>query len=101
MAKITFTIGARDDLHQLHEYLTQNSPAYANRLLDKIISRVDVLHNFPQSGRKLPEAPGDEYLRELLEGSYRIIYELLPGDRVLVLQIHHTSRPLSSLKRRG
>ena len=94
MAKITFANGARDDLHRLYEYLSQNSPAYAKRLLDKIISRVDVLHNFPQSGRKLPEAPSDESLRELLEGSYRIIYELLPDDRILILKVHHTSRPL-------
>lgn len=97
MAKITFTNGARDDLHQLHEYLSQNSPAYAKRLLDKIISRVDVLHNFPQSGRKLPEAPNDESLRELLEGNYRIIYELLPEERILILKIHHTARPLPDL----
>ena len=94
MAKIIFTNGARDDLHQLHEYLSQNSPAYAKRLLDKIISRVDMLHNFPQSGRKLPEAPSDELLRELLEGNYRIIYELLPDERILILKIHHTSRLL-------
>ena len=94
MAKIIFTNGARDDLHQLHEYLSQNSPAYAKRLLDKIISRVDMLHNFPQSGRKLPEAPSDELLRELLEGNYRIIYELLPDERILILKIHHTLRPL-------
>ena len=60
MAKIIFTNGARDDLHQLHEYLSRISPAYAKRLLDKIISRVDVLRSFPQSGRKLPEAPSDE-----------------------------------------
>jgi len=101
MAKIIFTIGARDDLHQLHEYLAQSSPAYAERLLDKIIKRVDVLHSFPQSGRKLPETSGDESLRELLEGSYRIIYELLPDDRILILKIHHTSRPLSDLRRQG
>jgi toxin ParE1/3/4 len=94
MAKITFTNGARDDLHQLHEYLSQNSSAYANRLLEKIISRVDVLHNFPQSGRKLPESPNDESLRQLLEGNYRIIYELLSDDRILVLKIHHTAGPL-------
>ena len=94
MAKIIFTNGARDDLHQLHEYLSQNSPAYAKRLLDRIISRVDMLHNFPQSGRKLPEAPSDELLRELLEGNYRIIYELLPDERILILKIHHTSRLL-------
>ncbi|OGX90667.1 type II toxin-antitoxin system RelE/ParE family toxin [Hymenobacter coccineus] len=97
MAKITFTLGARDDLHQLHEYLTQTSPAYAERLLDKIISRVDALHQFPQMGWTLPEAPGDQLLRELLEGSYRIIYEVLPNDRILILKIHHTSRPLPDL----
>ena len=94
MAKITFTNGARDDLYQLHEYLSQNPPAYAKRLLDKIISWVDVLHRFPQSGRKLPEGPHDESLRELLEGNYRIIYELLPDDRILILKVHHASRPL-------
>ena len=101
MAKITFSNGARDELHQLHEYQAQTSVIFAGRLLGKIISRVDVLHTFPQLGRKLPEAPDDDSLRELLEGNYRIIYELLPNDRILILKVHHMSRPLPDWKRLG
>ena len=56
MAKATFALGARDDPHQLHEYLAQTLSACAEQLLNEIISRVDALHRFPQMSRTLPEA---------------------------------------------
>ena len=94
MAKIIFTNDARDDLHSIHEYLLHYSAVLAGRTVDRLIARADTLHQFPRAGRRLPEAPGDDCLRELIEGNYRIIYELLPDDRVAVLKVHHAARPL-------
>jgi len=48
------------------------SHAYANNLVEKLISRVDQIEQFPESGRIVPEY-GKRSLRELIEGSYRII----------------------------
>jgi plasmid stabilization system protein ParE len=45
---------------------------------------------FPESGRIVPEI-GDPALREVLYGSYRIVYELR-DNRVEIATVAHTSR---------
>lgn len=47
-------------------------------------------------GRKVPEFDREEF-RQLLEGDYRIIYELLDEDVVLIIKILHSSRNLERL----
>jgi toxin ParE1/3/4 len=47
----------------------------------------------PELGRIVPEK-GDASIRELIEGNYRIIYEVKDPDRVEILLVHHSSRPL-------
>jgi len=59
----------------IHDYVAQDSPKYADRLMDKFIDRVAVLEKYPKIGRKVPEFD-DESIRELVEGSYRIIYQI-------------------------
>jgi toxin ParE1/3/4 len=55
------------------------------------------LEQFPESGRMVPEY-GNRYIRELIVGSYRIVYRLLPDpDRVQVVMVVHGSRPLPPL----
>jgi plasmid stabilization system protein ParE len=39
MAKIRWTNLALDDLQAIHNYVAQDSPKYADRLMDKIIER--------------------------------------------------------------
>jgi toxin ParE1/3/4 len=36
-------------------------------------------------------------IRELIEGNYRVIYEIENENRVLVLRIYHTARLLKKL----
>jgi len=50
----------------------------------------------PKVGRKVPER-NDENIRELIEGNYRIIYELRGEERIEVLLIHHSSRTLRNI----
>ncbi|WP_375446117.1 type II toxin-antitoxin system RelE/ParE family toxin [uncultured Fibrella sp.] len=42
-----------------------------------------MLATFPEMGKAVPEFR-DKQVRELIEGSYRIIYEILSEDMVLV-----------------
>ncbi|WP_157966167.1 type II toxin-antitoxin system RelE/ParE family toxin [Cognataquiflexum aquatile] len=42
---------------------------YAERIIDKIILKVDLLITNPKIGRKVPEFD-KEFLRELIEGNY-------------------------------
>jgi plasmid stabilization system protein ParE len=56
----------------IHEYISQDSAFYADRLVEKITGRIDQLQKFPQSGRVVPEF-NNEVARELIEGRYRIV----------------------------
>jgi plasmid stabilization system protein ParE len=45
-------------------------------------------------GRRVPEAEGQEGIREILVQSYRIIYRLWP-EKVQILTVLHGSRDLA------
>jgi toxin ParE1/3/4 len=75
MVKIIWTDLAIEDLRSIHNYISKDSPFYANRFIEKLLFRVEQLKNYPKSGRKVPEI-GDECIRELIEGNYRIIYRV-------------------------
>jgi toxin ParE1/3/4 len=60
-------------LAAIARYVGAGSPVYAERLIDRLLARAAQLSDFPQSGRRVPEAANDD-IRELVEESYRIIY---------------------------
>ncbi|MCX6222395.1 MAG: type II toxin-antitoxin system RelE/ParE family toxin [Bacteroidia bacterium] len=96
MVKIVWTELAIDDLRNIHDYISKESHAYANNLVEKLISRVDQIEQFPESGRIVPEY-GKRSLRELIEGSYRIIYKI-HRKYIGVVRIHHSARLLKMQK---
>jgi addiction module RelE/StbE family toxin len=85
-----------DDLRTIYDYISSDSPLYAERLIDKIVERVEVLKSHPHVGRKVPEFENDN-LRELIEGNYRIIYFLESEDKIGIVRIHHSARLLREL----
>lgn len=52
MAKIKWSTLALDDLRVIHDYIAQDSPKYADRLMDKLIERVDDWNSILVSGGK-------------------------------------------------
>lgn len=96
MAQVVWSNPAIEDLHQLREFYTQFSEGYANRLIDKLIARVDILMNFPQSGRMAPQF-SDGLTRELVSGDYSIIYRIQNADTVIISRIQNNSKPLTRL----
>ena len=96
MAKVKWTNVALDDLRAIYDYVAQDSPKYADRLMDKIIERVDVLEQHPRIGRKVPEFDND-LIRELIEGSYRIIYRIELEENIGIARVHHAARLLREL----
>lgn len=92
MAKVIWTEFALEDLRSIYDYISQDSKVYADRFIERLISRVDQLESLPQSGRIVPEFQ-NESLRELIEGNYRIIYKL-NSDSLGIVRIHHSARQL-------
>jgi len=93
MVQIKWTIQAKDDLKTIAEYIQLDSFRYAKLQVIKIKSRTHILKSYPKTGRVVPEIE-DEQIRELVEGNYRIIYKILPKERLDILTIHHSARDL-------
>ena len=95
MAKVIISPQALEDMDNIAEYITKDSPRYAGRMIERFLERIASLEKLPQIGRKVPEV-NHENIRELLEGIYRIIYEITDADHIDILTIHHGNRLLSN-----
>jgi addiction module RelE/StbE family toxin len=92
MVKVIWTEFALDDLKSIHEYISKDSKPYADKLIAKLIKRVDQLEKFPKSCRITPEFDSEK-IRELIEGNYRIVYRINP-NHVGIVRVHHSARQL-------
>ena len=90
---ITFAASAVKDLEKIYNwYVDQQVPDVGEKLLREIISRVERLAEFPQSGRIVPEF-GIVNLREVIFSPFRIVYRL-DKNRVRIVRIWRSERPL-------
>ncbi|MDE3035564.1 MAG: type II toxin-antitoxin system RelE/ParE family toxin [Nitrospirota bacterium] len=92
MAQIVWAGPALKDLEVITKYIAMDSPRYAERFAKKLVRAPRTLIEHPMLGRVVPEFE-DETLRELIMGSYRIIYEVR-GDICYVATVIHASRDL-------
>ena len=90
--KVHWTDTARDHLRAIHAYVARNSPQYALRVVDRLTRRSQQIADFPLSGREVPEFAVPQ-VREILEGSFRIIYYLKP-DQIDVLAVIHGAQQI-------
>ena len=88
--KVIWTDAASTQLDLIHNYVAQTSPEYAQRIVDQLTNRSKQIADFPFSGRMVPEYELN-LMRELIEGSYRIIY-LIKDEQIEVLAVIHASR---------
>jgi plasmid stabilization system protein ParE len=86
--KVRWTDKAKDHLRGIWDYIASDSPKYADRMIDRITRKGDSLRRFPMSGHAVPEYE-DPAIRQILEGSYRIIYRVGEAG----VEILRTRRP--------
>jgi addiction module RelE/StbE family toxin len=91
--KVYWTDTAVKHLSAIYAYIAQNSPQYAARVVDRLTRRSEQIANFPLSGRIVPEFQ-TEQIREVIEGSYRIIY-YIKSDQIDVLAVIHGSQQIT------
>ncbi|WP_158857913.1 type II toxin-antitoxin system RelE/ParE family toxin [Lunatibacter salilacus] len=96
MVKIIWAERAIDDLTRIADFSDRYSAKYASFIVSKLFDKVNILKKMPKIGRVVPEK-NEENIRELIEGNYRIIYELRGEDAIEVLMVHHSSRPLQNI----
>src|SRR5690349_20518308 len=89
---VILTPQSQADLGGIIRYIAKDSPeraeAFGYLLIDKALS----IGSMPEQGRIVPELK-DPAVREIVHGSYRIIYELFRDPTVVyVLRFWHAAR---------
>ncbi|AQG81372.1 type II toxin-antitoxin system RelE/ParE family toxin [Spirosoma montaniterrae] len=83
-----------DDIDNIAEYLSQYSKPLAETFVEKIFEKADLLRNFPEMGRMVPEVESPK-VRELIYKQYRIVYQIVSNNRIRMLTVYHSAHPLS------
>jgi toxin ParE1/3/4 len=100
-ARVILTPQALADLEAIVRFIAQDRPARAKTFGEELLNRALSAGDFPASGRITPEI-GDPVVREIVHGSYRIIYEIFPErGAVFVLRFWHAARGVPEIGRRA
>lgn len=92
---VHWTDTAQDHLDAIYEYIAQDSPEYALRMVDRITRRSQQIADVPLSGRRVPEYELNQ-IREVIEGPYRIIYHIKPAQIDVIAVLHCARNTLRS-----
>ncbi len=81
--KLYWTETAKEDLLAIRRYISQNSPTAAVHWVDRLRTRARKALHAPLSGRMVPEFFRED-IRELIEGNYRIVYQVFENHLVVL-----------------
>jgi len=87
---VAFAETARRDLWEILEYIQIESPRASKKIIREFYDRLKKIASFPKAGRMIPEM-NEPSLREILVGSYRLMYRL-EEKRAVVLRVLHGKR---------
>ena len=90
--RVHWTDTAVGHLLGIYEHIAQDSPVYAQRMIDRLTRRSEQIATFPLSGRMVPEYEAQD-IREVIEKPYRLIYRV-KSDQMDVLAVVHSAQLL-------
>jgi toxin ParE1/3/4 len=91
--RLDWTRRAARELEEKADWLAVNRPGASAPFLKRIRGAVQELRRFPRKGRRPPGVP-DEPVREIIVGTYRVVY--LPEEaRILVVTLKHRSEEMT------
>jgi toxin ParE1/3/4 len=90
VTRIVWSPLAIEDVEAIRAYVARDSPRSADLLVERLVAAVERLEANPFSGRVVPEV-GDDALREVIHGNYRIVYRIR-ADLVEIVTVFHGAR---------
>ena len=85
---------AKSELEAIGDHIAEDSPANAERFIERLTAKFVALGRHPRIGRARPELRSD--LRSLPYGAYLILYRLM-DDGVEIVRVVHAARNLDDL----
>ena len=89
MAELRWSCESELWLKDIYDYIALDNPLAAEQVVEGIYDKAQLLKKHPEIGYKY-ETSGNEDIRILLYGHYRITYAIFP-DRIDVLGVFHGS----------
>lgn len=89
---------AEDDLKEIVDYYKALNSSYVESIIAQFEHNILSLSHFPLSGRVVPELydQGIELYREIIQGHYRIVYEI-QTENVIVHAVIDSRRNLQDI----
>ena len=95
--QVVLSPSARADLRDIIRYISLDAPDRALRFGQFLVSHTKTLARFPELGRVVPEF-GDNFIREIIVRSYRIVYRLDHSDQLVeVVRFWHAARGIPQI----
>ncbi len=88
MAELNWTREAQRWLHDIHDYIAQDDPGAAARVVQGIYRKAQILSDFPEIGHRYESLPGRD-IRILQYGHYRIAYLVRGNESIDILGVFH------------
>jgi len=96
---VILTPQSLDDLKNIISFIARDNPERAHSFGNELVDHALSIGNFPELGRIVPEL-GDDAVREIICGRYRIIYELFPETpAIFVLRFWHGARGIPEIQK--
>ncbi len=92
--KLEWSDEALEDIESIATYIEKDSQVYAKSVVSKFFEKAEIIKEFTELGRKVPELD-DVNIREIFVYSYRLIYKI-NSDTVLFVAVVHGKRLLEN-----
>jgi len=92
--KLEWSEEALEDIESIATYIEKDSPIYAKSVVLKFFEKAEILQEFSELGRKVPEF-NDVNIREIFIYSYRLIYQL-KEEKILFVAVVHGKKLLEN-----
>ncbi len=87
MAQVNWTEEAEKNLQEIYEYIATDSPRAAEKVIDGIIRKAELLEQFPEIGFNYELKC--RTVKVILFGHYRIAYAVVTSERIDILGVFH------------
>jgi toxin ParE1/3/4 len=91
--KVVWSPLALEKLEATAKFIALDKPSAADKWVNDVFDRTELLGSQPELGREVPELLGSSY-REIIFGSYRIIYKI--KNEIEILTLRNSRQLLSS-----
>lgn len=89
--RIVWSSQSRTDLRAIRDFIGRDSEHYASLQIERLVAKVERASKMPSRGHPVHELL-ESGLREVHEGSYRIIYRVQDDEFQVVTLVHMKQR---------